>query len=82
MPNLFLINSVNVKPFGNSFLIFGPKLCKKSIGAAVPKAYPITAPIPPQVAAEAGPNNIHAPNADATKLAVSENVPTDLFATK
>ena len=74
MPNLFLINSVNVRPFGNSFLIFGPKLYKKSIGAAVPKAYPITAPIPPQVAAEAGPNNIQAPSADAVKLAVSENV--------
>ena len=48
------MNSVNVKPLGNSFLIFGPKLYKSSIGAAVPNAYPITAPIPPQVAAEAG----------------------------
>ena len=31
---------------------------KNNIGAAVPNAYPITAPIPPQVAAEAGPNTI------------------------
>ena len=51
-------------------------------GNAVPSAYPITAPIPPHVAAEAGPNNIHAPNDDATRLAVNENVPIDLFATK
>ena len=51
-------------------------------GNAVPSAYPITAPMPPHVAAEEGPNNIHAPKAEATKLAVNENVPTDLFATK
>ena len=51
-------------------------------GNAVPKEYPITAPMPPQVAADAGPNNTHAPKADATKLAVKEKVPTDLLATK
>ena len=68
------MNSVNVRPLGNSFLIFGPKLYKNSIGAAVPKAYPITAPIQPQVAADAGPNNIQAPSAEAVRLAVSENV--------
>ena len=44
-PNLFLINSVKVKPLGNSFLILGPKLNKNNIGAAVPNEYPITAPI-------------------------------------
>ena len=44
--------------------------------------YPITAPTPPQVAADAGPNNIHAPNAEAIKLVVNEKVPIDLFATK
>ena len=38
VPNLFLMNSVNVSPLGNSFLIFGPKLYKNNIGAAVPKA--------------------------------------------
>ena len=42
----------------------------------------MTAPIPPHVAADAGPNNIQAPNADATKLDVNENTPTDLFANK
>ena len=57
---------------GNSLLIFGPKFNKNNIGAAVPNAYPTTAPIPPQVAAEAGPNNIQAPKADADKLVVSE----------
>ena len=51
-------------------------------GNAVPREYPMTAPIPPHVAADAGPNNIHAPNADATKLVVKEKVPTDLLATK
>ena len=75
------MNSVNVNPLGNSFLIFGPKLYKKNIGAAVPKAYPITAPMPPHVAAEAGPNRIHAPNADAVKLAVSEKVFSSLSPT-
>ena len=74
MPNLFCINSVKVNPWGNSFLIFGPKLNKNNIGAAVPNAYPITAPIPPQVAAEAGPNNIQAPKADADKLVVNEKI--------
>ena len=52
------------------------------MGKAVPKEYPITAPIPPQVAAEAGPNKIQAPNAEAMKLVVNEKVPTDLLATK
>ena len=42
----------------------------------------MTAPIPPQVAAEAGPNKIHAPNADAVKLVVKENNPMFLFAVK
>ena len=75
------MNSVNVKPLGNSFLIFGPKLYKSSIGAAVPNAYPITAPIPPQVAAEAGPKRIHAPSAEAVKLAVKEKVFSSLSPT-
>ena len=35
-------------------------------------------PIPPQVAAEAGPNNIQAPNAAATKLVVKDSTPTFL----
>ena len=48
----------------------------------MPREYPITAPIPPHVAADAGPNKIHAPRADETKLAVSENTPIFLFATK
>ena len=69
-------------PFGNSFLIFFPKKIKKNIGNAVPKAYPITEPIPPQVAADAGPNKIQAPKADAVKLVVKENNPTFLFAVK
>ena len=51
-------------------------------GKAVPKAYPITAPMPPHVAADAGPNKIQVPSADATKLVVKDNVPTDLFANK
>ena len=76
------MNSVNVKPLGNSFLIFGPKLYKKNIGAAVPSAYPITAPIPPHVAAEAGPNNIHVPKAEATRLVVKDNVPIFLPAVR
>ena len=42
----------------------------------------MTAPIPPHVAADAGPNNIHAPRADATKLVVNENTPMLLLATK
>ena len=81
IPNLFFMNSVNVKPLGNSFLIFGPKLYKKNIGAAVPSEYPITAPIPPHVAADAGPNKIHAPSADAVKLAVSEKAFSSLSPT-
>ena len=32
----------------------------------------MTAPIPPHVAAEAGPNKIQVPRADATKLVVNE----------
>ena len=70
--NLFLKNSIKVDPLGNSFLTFLPKKIKNIIGKAVPKAYPITAPIPPHVAAEAGPNNIQAPSAEATKLVVNE----------
>ena len=69
-------------PFGNLVLIFFPKKIKKIIGKAVPNAYPITAPIPPHVAAAAGPNKIQAPNADATKLVVNENNPTSLFAVR
>ena len=38
--------------------------------------------MPPHVAAEAGPNKIHAPKADDTKLAVKEEIPTDLPASK
>ena len=51
-------------------------------GKAVPKEQPITAPIPPQVAADAGPNKIQAPRAEDTKLAVKENIPIFLFAIK
>ena len=40
------------------------------------------APIPPHVAAEAGPNKIHAPKADAVKLVVKENNPIFLLAVK
>ena len=57
-------------------------LIKINKGKAVPKAYPITAPIPPQVAAEAGPNKIQAPKAEETKLVVNEKAPIDRFATK
>ena len=76
------INSIKEEPLGNSFLIFFPRYIKKNIGKAVPSEYPITAPIPPQVAAEAGPNKIHAPSAEAVKLVVKENNPTFLFAVK
>ena len=38
--------------------------------------------MPPQVAAEAGPNNIQAPNAEATRLVVNDNVPTFLPAVR
>ena len=82
LPKRNLITSINDLPFGYNFLNFPPKYIKTNSGNAVPKAYPTTAPIPPQVAAEAGPNNIQAPNADATKLVVKENNPTLLFATK
>ena len=40
------------------------------------------APIPPQLAAEAGPNKIHAPRAEAVKLVVKENNPIFLFAVR
>jgi len=59
------MNSINEDPLGSSFLIFFPRYIKKNIGKAVPREYPTTAPKPPQVAAEAGPKRIHAPNADA-----------------
>ena len=81
-PNFLRMNSIKDDPFGNSFLIFFPRYIKKNIGKAVPREYPMTAPIPPQVAAEAGPNNIHAPNAEAVKLVVKENNPIFLFAVK
>ena len=55
---------------------------KMKKGKAVPNEYPITAPIPPHVAAEAGPNRIQAPRAEATKLVDKEKTPTDLLATK
>ena len=48
----------------------------------MPRAYPITEPIPPHVAAEAGPNKIQAPIAEATKLLDREKTPTLLLATK
>ena len=64
------------------FLIFFPRYIKKIIGNAVPNEYPIIAPIPPHVAAEAGPNKIHAPKAEAVKLVVKENNPIFLFAVK
>jgi len=51
-------------------------------GNAVPSEYPITAPTPPHVAADAGPNNIQVPSAEETKLAVKEKIPTDLLANK
>ena len=69
-PNFLRINSIKEDPFGNSFLIFFPKYIKKNIGKAVPREYPMTAPIPPQVAAE------------AVKLVVKENNPIFLFAVK
>ena len=42
----------------------------------------MTAPIPPHVAAEAGPNKIQAPNADAVRLVVNEKVSTFFPAVK
>ena len=80
--NFFLINSIKVEPFGNSVLIFFPRKIKKIIGKAAPSAYPITAPIPPHVAADAGPNKIHAPSAEAMKLVDKEKKPILLFAVK
>ena len=38
----------------------------------------MTEPIPPHVAAEAGPNNIQAPSAEATKLVVKDTTSTFL----
>ena len=46
---------------------------------AAPSAYPITAPIPPHVAAEGGPNKIQAPSAEAIKLEVNENISAEMF---
>ena len=51
-------------------------------GNAAPNEYPIIDPMPPHVAADAGPNNIQAPRAEATKLDVKEKVSTFLFANK
>ena len=82
MLNFFLKNPISDDPFGNSFLIFFPSIIKKIIGNAVPKAYPITAPIPPHVAADAGPNKIHAPSAEAVRLVLNEKKPIFLFAVK
>ena len=42
----------------------------------------MTEPIPPHVAAEAGPNNIQAPKAEATKLVVKDITPTFLPAVR
>ena len=66
----------------NLFLFFLPNDIKKIIGNAVPREYPIIAPKPPHVAADAGPNNIHAPSAEAIKLVLKEKKPTLLFAFK
>ena len=49
-------------------------------GNAFPNAYAMTSRIPPHVGAEAGANNIHSPNADATKLVVNEKTPIFLLA--
>ena len=38
--------------------------------------------MPPHVAAEAGPNKIHAPKAEAIKLVVNENNPIFLLAVR
>ena len=56
-----------------TLLIFFPRKININIGNAVPKEYPIIAPIPPHVAADTGPNKIHAPKAEAVKLVVKEN---------
>ena len=48
----------------------------------MPSEYPIISPIPPHVDAEAGPNKIHAPKAEAVKLVVNENNPIFLLAVK
>ena len=76
------MNSIREDPLGNSFLIFFPRNIKKNIGNAVPNEYPIIDPTPPHVAAEAGPNKIHAPSAEAVKLVVKENRPMFLLAVK
>ena len=82
LPNFNLITSIKVFAFGNKSLNFEPNVIKIIKGKAVPRAYPITAPIPPQVAAEAGPNKIQAPSAEATRLVVKDKVPIERFATK
>ena len=81
-PNLNLTTSINDFAFGYEFLKIFPIKIIANKGNAVPREYPITAPIPPHVAAEAGPNKIQVPKAEATKLDVSEKVPTDLFASR
>ena len=82
LPNFFLKNSISDEPLENSFLIFFPRYIKKNIGKAVPNEYPIIAPKPPQVAADAGPKSIHAPSADAVKLVVNETNPIFLLAVR
>ena len=65
-----------------ALLFYFPNLIRTNKGNAVPNAYPITAPIPPHVAAEGGPKRIQVPKAEATKLELNENVPIALLATK
>ena len=65
------MTSIKDFPFGYWFRNFWPKYININKGNAVPNII-ITAPIPPQVAAEEGPNNAQAPRADATKLVVRE----------
>ena len=81
-PNLSLTTSIKDLLLGYLSLNFFPKYIRVKRGNAVPKEYPITAPTPPHVAADAGPNNIHAPSAEDIKLVVKEKVPTDLLATR
>ena len=81
-PYFNLITSIKVFPLGYFSLNCVPRYIKINNGNAVPNAYPITAPIPPHVAADAGPNNIQAPKAEAMRLDVKENTPMDLFANK
>ena len=81
-PNFNLTTSIKVFAFGNVFLNFEPRKIKISNGKAVPRAYPVTAPSPPHVAADAGPNKIQAPRAEEIKLDVKGNIPIFLFAIK